>query len=242
VDLIAGLPHEDIQEVAESFNGIYLLRAHHFQMGFLKVLPGTEMSLRKNEFGISNKAEPPYEISENRWLTAGDMSLLHGVEEQLERLYNSGHFKTALSILEQFYPDPFNMFIELARHNGPKGSDPVINRGWEFAAADVIALIRQRHPGNNSLMMDALRWDWCLLARSHRYPKVLIDDEMTRLRKEFLKSLKERPGWSGGSEQPGGHMDRAAIFIAVTDYFSQKFMKGRRVCLFLPDGNRLFAD
>ncbi len=59
VDLIAGLPFEDIQGVAESFNEIYLLSAHHFQMGFLKVLPGTEMSQKRDEFGISNNADPP---------------------------------------------------------------------------------------------------------------------------------------------------------------------------------------
>ncbi len=242
VDLIAGLPFEDIQGVAESFNEIYLLSAHHFQMGFLKVLPGTEMSQKRDEFGISNNADPPYEISESRWLSAGDIRILHGVEEQMGRLYNSGHFKTTLSILESLYPDPFNMFTELARYAGQKCSDPGISGGWESAAADVIALARDRHPVKHSLIMDSLRWDWCILARSHRYPKILIDDEMTRLRKDFLKSMKKDYGRDMGSEHPDQDMDRAAIFIAVSDSFSQKFMEGRRVCLFLREGKRIFAD
>lgn len=44
VDLIAGLPYEDLQQFGQSFNDVYGLHAHMLQLGFLKVLPGTQMN------------------------------------------------------------------------------------------------------------------------------------------------------------------------------------------------------
>ena len=43
VDLIAGLPYEDLPTFAKSFDDVYGLGADMLQLGFLKVLPGTQM-------------------------------------------------------------------------------------------------------------------------------------------------------------------------------------------------------
>ena len=42
-DLIAGLPYEGYESFKQSFNDIYPLYADQLQLGFLKVLKGTEM-------------------------------------------------------------------------------------------------------------------------------------------------------------------------------------------------------
>lgn len=41
LDLIAGLPEEDYQSLAESFNWAYRLQPDYLQLGFLKLLKGT---------------------------------------------------------------------------------------------------------------------------------------------------------------------------------------------------------
>lgn len=46
LDLIAGLPYEDFNRFVESFNHVFRLKAKEIQLGFLKMLRGTE--LRKN--------------------------------------------------------------------------------------------------------------------------------------------------------------------------------------------------
>ena len=43
LDLIAGLPYEDIESFARSFDDVYALRPQQLQLGFLKVLKGSYM-------------------------------------------------------------------------------------------------------------------------------------------------------------------------------------------------------
>ena len=53
LDLIAGLPHEGYDSFRKSFDDVYALRPHELQLGFLKVLKGSEMHERSGEFGIT---------------------------------------------------------------------------------------------------------------------------------------------------------------------------------------------
>lgn len=89
LDLIAGLPKEDIISFEKTFNDCIALRPKELQLGFLKLLKGTKMyedaPLYKYEF--STKA--PYEIIRNDSLSNEDITLIHKAEEILEKYYNS---------------------------------------------------------------------------------------------------------------------------------------------------------
>ena len=50
IDLIAGLPHEDLRTFGESFNTGYALGAQMLQLGFLKLLHGAAMREEPEEF------------------------------------------------------------------------------------------------------------------------------------------------------------------------------------------------
>ena len=113
VDLIAGLPFENLTAFAESFNEVYGLHAHHFQPGFLKVLPGTEIRERKDEFGLLFDEQPPYAILSNKWLSVTEIELIHNMEHALNALYNSFAFNTTLEVLEEVFGSPFNLFQEI---------------------------------------------------------------------------------------------------------------------------------
>ena len=43
LDLIAGLPYEDLASFARSFDEVYRMQPHQLQLGFLKVLKGSWM-------------------------------------------------------------------------------------------------------------------------------------------------------------------------------------------------------
>ncbi|MFQ9681098.1 MAG: hypothetical protein ACLRZH_14360 [Ruthenibacterium lactatiformans] len=60
IDLIAGLPHEDLRTFGESFNTGYALGAQMLQLGFLKLLHGAAMRSRRNSLCFSE--DPPYEV------------------------------------------------------------------------------------------------------------------------------------------------------------------------------------
>ena len=99
IDLIAGLPHEDIEIFAQSFNRAYNLKPHMLQLGFLKLLHGSPMRDAPSQFPCSFAILPPYEVTETPWMTGKDLMLLHQTENAVERLYNSGRFPRTLRYL-----------------------------------------------------------------------------------------------------------------------------------------------
>ena len=62
LDLIAGLPYEDISSFKRSFNEAFLLEGKELQLGFLKFLRGTKMMDYINEHEYIYDLNPPYEI------------------------------------------------------------------------------------------------------------------------------------------------------------------------------------
>ena len=115
VDLIAGLPHENLTYFEQSFNHAYALAPHMLQLGFLKMLHGTELRDNADLFQYSFSPEPPYELRSNRWLDPSQVSLLKGLEDHLERFYNSGRFRHTLDyLLAQTGLTPFAFYRSLA--------------------------------------------------------------------------------------------------------------------------------
>lgn len=114
VDLIAGLPYEDIEMFKKSFNDVYALKAEQLQLGFLKVLKGSLMYENAKEYGISYTASPPYEVLYTKWLSYDDILLLKGIEEMVEVYYNSGQFTFTVACLERYFNSSFDMFEAMA--------------------------------------------------------------------------------------------------------------------------------
>ena len=111
LDLIAGLPYEDLESFAGSFDNVYALRPDEFQLGFLKVLYGSKMEKDSSMYDIVTADYPPYEVLSTRWLSYDDVLLLKEVEEALEVYYNSRQFDNAISYLAENYESPFDIFI-----------------------------------------------------------------------------------------------------------------------------------
>lgn len=124
LDLIAGLPFDTLETIARSFDETYSLRPDHLQLGFLKILPGTEMSERAAEYYIMHNSEPPYGITGNRWISADALFLLHDIAGLVDSLYNTGRFRAELAGLEACYGSPFMLFRALAGRWRELGSDP----------------------------------------------------------------------------------------------------------------------
>ena len=69
VDLIAGLPGEELKDIGHSFNKAYSLEAEHFQLGFLKVLKGTKIETQTNEHETIFLSKPPFTVIKNKWIS-----------------------------------------------------------------------------------------------------------------------------------------------------------------------------
>lgn len=114
LDLIAGLPYEDYDSFGSSFDRVYAMKPDQLQLGFLKVLKGSEMYDRAEEFGICFRDRPPYEVLSTRWLTYGEILRLKRIEAVTELYYNSGQFTHTMEFLKSAFSSPFAMYEALA--------------------------------------------------------------------------------------------------------------------------------
>lgn len=154
VDLIAGLPYEDLPTFAKSFNDVYGLEADMLQLGFLKVLPGTQMRKETEKHGLLYMDEPPYEILATKYMPYADMQFLKRLENVLDQTGNSGSFKHILKILiSKNGGDAFAFYKELTRwwvdngfypqtHNA-KGTAEIIYKyiNEHYSVAEASALV-----------------------------------------------------------------------------------------------------
>ncbi|MCX4319254.1 MAG: B12-binding domain-containing radical SAM protein [Lachnospiraceae bacterium] len=121
LDLIAGLPYEGFDSFARSFREVYALKPNQLQLGFLKVLKGSYICEKKEEYGILHKSLPPYEVMETKWLSYGEILSIKLVEEMLEVYYNSGQFQVTMKCLDAVYEDSFGFFLKLGEFYERKG-------------------------------------------------------------------------------------------------------------------------
>lgn len=157
LDLIAGLPYEDYESFGHSFDAVYRLHPQELQLGFLKVLKGSEMHRRAREYGLVYRSLPPYEVLETRWLSCDALIRLKEIEEMLESCYNSGQFRNTMLALEKLMGRPFALYEALADYDRE-----VRMPGQQYSRAQQFAFLRGfirqklRIPESERLRLDEL--------------------------------------------------------------------------------------
>lgn len=121
LDLIAGLPYEDFSSFRRSFNEVYGMKPDQLQLGFLKLLRGSPLRERQEEFGIVCQEEAPYEVLFTRWLSYADVLQLKLVEDMVERYYNSMQFQASLPYVIGHFPSAFDFYLQLGEYYREKG-------------------------------------------------------------------------------------------------------------------------
>jgi hypothetical protein len=157
LDLIAGLPGDDLAWARRSFNELYALGPRHLQLGFLKVLPGTEMAASAPAHGIDWDPSPPYRVRETAWLTADDLDRLDRVAHLVDRLHNTGRFPETLTALEALHETPFDLYNSLGDFMDELGSPP--GRRGESGYAFLRDFIIHLDNGDTEPLLNALDRD-----------------------------------------------------------------------------------
>lgn len=122
LDLIAGLPFEDMKSFKTSFNLVYGLKPHQLQLGFLKFLKGSEIRENSEAYGYRFRDYPPYEILSGEFLGFDELAVLKGIEELVEKYYNSGRFMRTLEyIISGYFKSAFDFFHDFYCYNLDKG-------------------------------------------------------------------------------------------------------------------------
>lgn len=113
LDLIAGLPYENYESFAHSFNDVYALKPEQLQLGFLKVLKGSYMYQVADAYGCIYQDKEPYEVLYTNWLSYEEVLALKRVEEMVEVYYNSGQFAKTIPACLRLFADPFAFYEAL---------------------------------------------------------------------------------------------------------------------------------
>jgi radical SAM superfamily enzyme YgiQ (UPF0313 family) len=109
VDLIAGLPGEDMASFGRGFDQLYALRPHEIQFGILKRLRGTPIIRHTSDFGMVYDSFPPYTILANKVIDFATMQRLVRFSRYWDLVANSGRFAHTLPVL--LGDSPFNRFM-----------------------------------------------------------------------------------------------------------------------------------
>lgn len=99
LDLIIGLPYENVTLFGQSFNDVYQLQPHMLQIGFLKMLKGAGLRNIADQCGYVFVDDAPYEVLANDWLTYGEVRKLKILEDVFNQVYNTGRFRYTLDLL-----------------------------------------------------------------------------------------------------------------------------------------------
>lgn len=113
LDLIAGLPHETLERFIKSFNDVFALGGKEVQLGFLKMLRGTGLRNKADEYGYKFDSKAPYQIYYNKDISADELERIHEAEHALEKYWNSGKFvQTMQTIFNEHYKGRYFEFFD----------------------------------------------------------------------------------------------------------------------------------
>lgn len=190
VDLILGLPRDDVKSFADSFRRVFSCRPDYIQMGLLKVLPGTLIRGDVEKYSLLHCTLPPFEVLSTGTMPRQAMAELYLFGECVERFYNNRYFPSLYRYLHNRGEDPFAFFMGLL----------IVCRDRAFfqrAATQklmtelLVEYIRNRKDAD--LLTELLCYDW--LRCGHRFlpdflPCAMIAELRTRLRKTMPQNLE----------------------------------------------------
>ncbi|MBB6482477.1 B12-binding domain-containing radical SAM protein [Spirochaeta isovalerica] len=183
LDQIVALPLDTPQKARHSFNEILNHRPDDFQLGFLKILPGTPLAARAGEFGLVSTPFPPYEVVKTSSFSFDDIQRFYRTEADLNRYYNSGYFPGTVGFLMSRFADPWTFFEEL----GSYSPENPLAKQWPVLAESLFLLSLKHFPDDREYLIDLLRYDWCPHASGQSYPPLIrleVDNRIKDIRRE----------------------------------------------------------
>lgn len=245
LDLIAGLPHEDIRSFASSFDDVYELSPDQLQLGFLKVLKGSYMHKQQECYGLKFKETPPYEVLSTNWLSYDDVIELKGIEEMVEVYYNSGQFAHTMEALKELYTSAYAMYRDLWEYYESRDYMQIQHkRSARYAI--LLDFIREQYPEKAPFFLELLIYDYYLRENAKSRPEFAGDD-MTG--KAFIRTFYEQeererkylPGYENYDKNQMRKMTHLEYFplmgkILLFDYkFRNPLNQEARTCIIEKD-------
>ena len=189
LDLIAGLPLENLPTFIQSFHEVYQMEPDQLQLGFLKVLKGSYMEEKAKDYGLVYHKKPVYEVLFTNWMSYEDILLLKNVEEMVEVYYNSAQFRYSLRYLMHFVKEPFSFFQMLGEYYEGHGlKDRKHNRVSRYEI--LLDFAREAGLGEEAVLREILTYDLYLRENIKSRPDWAKD--LKEWKKAYIEFFKEK--------------------------------------------------
>jgi len=178
LDLIAGLPYEDLESFGKSFDFVMALKPDALQLGFLKILSGTQMEKYAKENGWKWMKNPVYETFSTPYMPYEHMMFLKDLETMVDAYWNSGKFPHVMAYVERNVGF-WKFFYDMTRWGQTLNVFDAPRRETFYFELLARGDRPQWSQGDGSLVYDLLRYDFVLRGKqggfpawySHRYNK-----------------------------------------------------------------------
>lgn len=236
LDLIAGLPYEGYESFARSFDTVYDMKPEQLQLGFLKVLKGSLMHEKAEEYGLIYQDRPPYEVLSTKWLSFADVIRLKRVEEMVEIYYNSGQFRHTMEYLERKFDTAFQMYEALAGYYKEKGLFGIQHSRiarYEILSG-FIAEHTEKDEAEKKEWQEWLTWDLYLRDNVKNRPAFLGENQITKEEAAaFYRTEAQKPryltdyeGYDSRQMRKMTHLERLRGKVFVFDYRKRNPLTG----------------
>lgn len=191
LDLIAGLPYEDYDTFAKSFDRVYAMKPDELQLGFLKVLKGSPMEQKTKEYGIMYNDNPTYEVLSTKWLSYGDVLKLKAVEDVVEIFYNSRQFTNTIAYMEKQFDSAFRMYELMAKYfaeNQSQIKSPARVKRYEA----LLSFLSVYDSEKMEVYQELLKYDLYLREKAKSRPSFAGELDKEAVRDFYMTEEKER--------------------------------------------------
>jgi len=238
LDLIAGLPYENYDSFAHSFNEVYAMEPDQFQLGFLKVLHGSVMHEKMKEYELLCQNRPPYEVLSTKWLPYSDVIRLKKVEEMVEVYYNSFQFSHTMRLLVELFPSAFSMYEKMGNYYEKKGLFGLNHSRlaryeilWDFVESELAEFtcsekMQKKEADFKEKVLESMTLDLYLRDNVKNRPAFLGESKVEKdVASEFYKKeaeehkyLKDYEGYDSRQLRKMTHLERLNGKLYLFDY------------------------
>ena len=174
LDLIAGLPGEDLESFKKSFNDVHAIRPDEIQLGFLKLLKGSSMREEAEKWGIVYSPYAPYEIIRSKDISYEELLLLKKVEAMVDKYYNSCKFNNIIKFFLNIYEKPFDFYYDLAMFFEEKGNFKRSIGNVEYYKILLDFYLEKIGGEDEGLFKEVLKFDYLCFNKKRWLPDFLV--------------------------------------------------------------------
>ncbi|MBS5967820.1 MAG: B12-binding domain-containing radical SAM protein [Clostridium perfringens] len=174
LDLIAGLPGEDLESFKKSFNDVHAIRPDEIQLGFLKLLKGSSMREEAENWGIVYSPYAPYEIIRSKDISYEELLLLKKVEAMVDKYYNSCKFNNVIKFFLNIYEKPFDFYYDLAMFFEEKGNFKRSIGNVEYYKILLDFYLEKIGGEDEGLFKEVLKFDYLCFNKKRWLPDFLL--------------------------------------------------------------------